>query len=453
MGRACVGTWAWVAVAAASFLAAAAPLAGQEPPGDAAPVETLNLFFDCQGSGCGDMDFFRREIPYVNWVRDRQSADVHVLVTTQTTGGGGRRYVLAFMGRQRFEGQEQEVQVATSGDATDDEVRRALAARLRLGLGRYLAGTAMAERLQVVLPGPPPGDGSGPAGGRPPGPPPGSAPPDDPWDFWVFRVGANAWLNGETSYSSRSLSTSVNASRTTEDWKVSLSGRYSDDEQSFDLGNGAEVESSRNDWSGNGLVVKSLTDRLSWGVRGGVGRNSYYNEDLRWNLATGAEVNLYPYAESSRRSLTLQGLVEARHWDYREMTIFGEEAETRFAGQLRAELRLVQPWGNVSLNAEHSRYVHDPDKWMARLGGGFEMRLFKGFSVNWLGSYGWIRDQLYVSAAGATDEQILTRQRALATNFSYYTSFGISYRFGSIFNNVVNPRFGGSSGGHTVIMF
>ncbi len=46
----------------------------------------------------------------------------------------------------------------------------------------------------------------------------------------------------------------------------------------------------------------------------------------------------------------------------------------------------------------------------------------------------------------ATDEEIVVRQRQLATSFRYYTSFGISYRFGAIFNNVVNPRFGGGEG-------
>ncbi|HSW28064.1 MAG TPA: DUF481 domain-containing protein [Longimicrobiales bacterium] len=444
MGRGRV--WAW-AVPVLLLLRPSAGAVAQEA--SALPTaETVNLFFDCQGFGCWDLDFFRREIPYVNWVRDRQSADVHVLVTTQTTGGGGRQYVLAFLGRGRFEGQGQDLQVNTAGDATEDEVRRAIAVRLRLGLGRYLAGTAMADRLRVDVP----GEGPGPAGPRPPGPPPGAPPQDDPWDFWSFRVGVNANLSGESSYSSTSLNTSVSANRTTDAWKLSFSGRLYEYEQTFDLGDGTESEYTREDRSGSGLVVRSVTDRFSLGMRGGVGKSTYLNEDFRWNLASGVELNAFPYAESSRRSLTLQGLLEARHWDYAEETIFGESAETRLAAQIRSELRLVQPWGNVSVSAEHSRYLHDTGKWMAGLGGGFEVRLFKGFSVNLYGNYEWIRDQLYISAAGATQEQILLRQRALSTDFEYYTSFGISYRFGSIFNNVVNPRFGGSSGG-VMIMY
>ena len=46
----------------------------------------LLVFMDCQAPRC-DFDHFRREIEWVNWVRDRQDAEVHVLVTSQRTGG------------------------------------------------------------------------------------------------------------------------------------------------------------------------------------------------------------------------------------------------------------------------------------------------------------------------------------------------------------------------------
>jgi hypothetical protein len=68
------------------------------------------------------------------------------------------------------------------------------------------------------------------------------------------------------------------------------------------------------------------------------------------------------------------------------------------------------------------------------------------------GNYGWIRDQLYLPGGDYTEAEILLRQRAVATSFSYFTSFGVSYRFGSIFNNVVNPRFGGGGGGGMMII-
>ena len=46
----------------------------------------------------------------------------------------------------------------------------------------------------------------------------------------------------------------------------------------------------------------------------------------------------------------------------------------------------------------------------------------------------------------ATPEEILLERRALLTNYRYGAFVGISYTFGSIFNSVVNPRFGTGPG-------
>lgn len=432
-----------VLTAVGLLLVFGAPLRAQE---GMAAGDRINLFFDCQGMGCWDLDFFRREIGWVNWVRDREDSDVHVLVTSQTNGGGGQQYTLAFLGRRDFQDDDQSVQLNTAGDATDDEVRRAIAARLRLGLGRYVAGTPLADRMEVRP------IGSTAIGPGPQGPTAtATQDQDDPWDYWVFRLGLNGFVNGESSYKYSSLNSSVSANRTTDAWKISLSGRYSNVTQTYEFEDGTD-RYSREDWSANGLAVKSITDRVSLGAKVGMGRSTYLNEDLRWNVSPGVEFNFFPYSESSRRSFTLQALMNVRHWDYAEETIFFETEETRAAASLTASLDLVQPWGRVSFTMDHARYLHDMSKWEATVGGFFEVRVFKGFSVNMSGNYGWIRDQLYLPIADYSEAEILLRQRALATNFNYFTSFGVSYRFGSIFNNVVNPRFGGSGGGRMIIM-
>ena len=67
---------------------------------------------------------------------------------------------------------------------------------------------------------------------------------------------------------------------------------------------------------------------------------------------------------------------------------------------------------------------------------------FEGLSLNLYGSFRQIRDQIALSKGGTSQAQVLTRQREIATNYSYYASVGIGYTFGSIYNNVVNSRFG-----------
>ena len=61
----------------------------------------LRVFLDCRHVAC-DSNHLRREIPFVDYVRDPADADVHVLVRTQPTGPGGTEFSLSFIGRRRF---------------------------------------------------------------------------------------------------------------------------------------------------------------------------------------------------------------------------------------------------------------------------------------------------------------------------------------------------------------
>jgi hypothetical protein len=424
----------------------ATPVWAQEGPA----TSGVNVFLDCNTFGC-DFDFFRREIPVVNWVRDREVADVHVLITSRATGGGGRSFELSFLGLREFESDDLELTWASSGDAVQDEVRRGIAEQLKIGLVRYIAGTPAAETLSVSF-GPVMG------GGLPPGAmaPPGSArqQEDDPWDFWVFQIGANYFGFGESSLKDSNLRTSVSANRTTEDWKISVRGSYSRNSQSFELTD-TTVEETREDWSSSGSVVKSIGGQWAVGFVASAGSSTFLNQDFRWSLKPGLEYNFFPYEESSRRSLTLQYLVGVNHWNYTEETIYRVTDETRLQESLTTRLTLVQPWGqwSTSLHGQHYlQKIDDGQKYSLTLSGGIRVRLFQGFSVNVNGNYSWIRDQLHIEAGNLTDEQILLRQRQLETSYRWFTSFGISYRFGSIFNNVVNPRFGRGGGEGIVIM-
>lgn len=426
-----------VLVLSAGLPAGATPAQGQESQsGEAA----LNLFFDCNAPSCRDDDYFRRQVPIVNWVRDREAADVHVLVTSQGTGGGGLLYSIAFIGREAFEGQETTLSANTGGDATDDDRRSAVAERLKVGLVRYLASTTAIDQLSVVIEGV--GDeAAGPSGGGPAS----ASPEDDPWDFWVFRINGNGFVNGEATSKFSNYFGDLQASRTTEAWKLSLSGNLSENVQEFQIPDGDDVRTvreTRSDWGANGLVVKSLGPRWSIGARTSAGSSTFLNQDYRWEIKPGIEYNIFPYAESDRRSLTVQYLVGPTHFNYTTATIFGKTSETRPQHSLTTRLSLVQPWGRWSTSVDASQYLHDSSKYNVRISGNFNIRIFRGFSIRVGGNYSWIRDQLYLSAEGATPDQILLQQRQLGTSYRYFTNFGFEYRFGSIFNNVVNPRFG-----------
>lgn len=423
----------------------AAPLTAQKP---APRPATIRVFFDCTAGGCNDFDFFRRQIPYVNWVRDRQDADVHVLITGQHTGGGGSQYQLAFIGLRAFHGHDETLVLNTPGTATSDELRRSMAHKVELGLVPYLVNTSAADKLHVAY--------GAPAASRKSGGPAGPsrsashAPAmQDPWNHWVFSLNGSGYLQGETSQKTGSYGASVNAGRTTEAWKLSFRGSYNLEEDRYELTSG-NVKETQRAWGFNSFAVRSVGSQWALGLRGDVGRSDYYNEDFKWSLRPGVEYDFFPYAQSSRRSLTLQYLVGPEHWKYHQGTIYEKTAETRTQESLTARLSLVQPWGEWSTSLTGAHYMSDLSQYHVSLNGYMKVRLFRGLSLRASAYYSWVHDQIYLSAGGATDEQTLLHLRQLYTTFSYFTSFGFSYQFGSIFNNVVNPRFG-ESGGRTII--
>ena len=62
---------------------------------------------------CGDCfsEYLRDEIDWVDFVRQPQDADVHLLSSSTGTGGGGSEVVLRFIGKARFQGVDQELKV------------------------------------------------------------------------------------------------------------------------------------------------------------------------------------------------------------------------------------------------------------------------------------------------------------------------------------------------------
>ena len=75
------------------------------------------------------------------------------------------------------------------------------------------------------------------------------------------------------------------------------------------------------------------------------------------------------------------------------------------------------------------------------------MRLARGLSLSVEGSTSRIRDQLSIPRRGVTPEEVLLRLRRLRSGYEYNLQIGLTYTFGSIFNTIVNPRFGNLRGG------
>jgi len=397
-------------------------------------ADRLRVFFDCQMMGCFDEDYFVRGIPWVDWVRDREDSDVHLL-TTGTSAGGGFSFDIQFIGSGDFEGQDVALGVFSSSTDTDDERREMLLGRYELALAAFAGRTGMADLLSVEYADPDSG------GGRTQQPPAGEV--DDPWDLWVFTLGLNGGGNGESSFSSFRASASAGADRISEEWKFTSDFRFSYNESEFEVPDAEPITTLRRSSSASMLLVRSLGPQWGIGGRTSVSSSTFSNYDLVATVRPALEYNVFPYAESSRRILTFQYQIGPEFVRYDEPTVFDEEEEWIFRNSLSATLGARQPWGSASIAVSGQAFVDDWEKNSISAFGNLQLRITRGLNLNFFGNISRIRDRVNEPGTDATEEDILLRQRILATSISYRFSVGLSYRFGSIFNNVVNPRFGG----------
>ncbi len=415
----------------------AAPALAQQPAPPATP-QLLRVFIDCQYE-C-DTEYLRQNVQFVDYVRDRAVADVHVLVTTQGTGGGGTAWTTKFIGLGRFDKVDRTLTFSTGPTASSDDRRKEFTRIFKLGVASYAADSSAGPQLDVQWL-------------KPDAAKAAATPATDPWNYWVFRTSLSGNRDGEESANFSSYRASFSANRTTEAWKISLStnGNYSKSE--FDLGEeeGGVIKSTSQSWSVNTLIVKSLGPKWSIGGRSSLSHSSFSNSDKVVTVAPGLEFSVFPYSESSRRALTLLYTAGASHYDYKDVTIFDKLTETVPNHSLNTQLGLRQPWGSLHVGVTLSQHLNKASRYRISTFGSTDVRLFKGFSFSVYGGYDRIRDQIALRKGGATPEEVLLRRRQLATGHSYHMGFSLSYSFGSIFNSVVNPRFGG--GGGNIIFF
>jgi hypothetical protein len=416
---------------AACLLTAWMPLAAQ------GGARAFNVFLDCSGFFC-DETFIRTEIVSVNWVRERTAADVHILATTQPTGGGGTRYTVAFIGQHRFEGVIDTLTYDAPQSSTGDETRRSLTRVFQIGLVRYLARTKAIDQVVVTFTAAQVADTM-------------TAPTKDPWNAWVFSLNANANDSREESYSSLYASGRVSASRVTEGWKSLISGGESYNESRFSFDGSKSVFIQRS-YNADLLQVRSLDAHWSAGVKGSFTSSTYLNQRAAARVTPAVEYDLFPYAEATRRQLRFQYGIGASTFSYYDTTIFNRLHETLPVQVFSTAFSQNQTWGSVNAGVDAVSYLSDLARRRLTYSLGANVRIAKGLSVNFFGDYESIHDQFYIPKEGITRDDALLRQSQQSTRFSQFFFVGLTYSFGSVFNNVVNPRFGGGGGGGMIMM-
>jgi hypothetical protein len=212
--------------------------------------------------------------------------------------------------------------------------------------------------------------------------------------------------------------------------------------EDFDLDENDPVRAFRNEREIESLVVKSVNDHWSAGVRGQVQSSTFENLAMTFYGAPAIEYNVFPYSDYTRRQLRANYSVGPYRARYVEETLFGKLTDT--LGRHEASLTLDQrePWGSLQVRFEASSLLPGFDRHRLEVEGELSFRIARGLSLSVEGSTARLRDQLSLPRRGATSEEVLLRIRRLRTGHEYDLQVGLTYTFGSIFNTIVNPRFG-----------
>jgi hypothetical protein len=388
-------------------------------------TQDLKIYLDCDRC---DNTYIKQNLGNVQFVRDQNLGDVHLFFVTQRNGSGGMLYDIDFIGKNEFANINYKLSFSTDTNMTSDDVRNRTLEYIKLGLVRFWIEKGTLEGVSVLAPTPEVEEELN------------KTEVKDPWNYWVFRVGANGWFNGQESNKSSNLNFDMSARRVTEKNKFFIRVSFNERKQTYKYEGDDQIYVN----SGKSLSVNdvlSINDHWSYGIFGGVGTSTYSNYDLYWNLKPALEYNFFKYDESAKKQLVLSYRNGIRYNDYIERSVYAKDTEFLWEHSISFGGSVRQEWGDLNGEVSFDQYLNDTTQNALNFNFRTNIRLFKGFNFNIGGGYSITRNQINLPAGDVSLEDLLLQQQQLESGYNYFFNVGLSYSFGSIYNTIVNPRF------------
>ena len=386
----------------------------------------LSVFLNCQKTRCYS-DFLRTELSHFELVRDQDSAEVLVLITSNNNASGGANYLIYFEGQKSFRTQIDTLRFSVKQDATDDIIRKKLLNAISLGLLGYLNIHSDSDQVKISFP---KNSNSN------------AVTKIDKWHNWIFGLGGNGRFSGESNRTNITLDGNFRGGRTTEKSKFSFNTYFAERTNKVVLDSINNVVKV-NDYGFNSLFVKSFNNHWSLGgfVKGY--HSVYQNIKFSKSMAPALEYSVFPVQDFNRKQFRWIYQAGLRDFDYLETTVFEKIEETLPYQQLTGILGFTENWGNFSAEVSGYQYLNNLERYRISLEIDFSIRVASGLSLRFYGNGSQINNQISLPKRSGDSASVLLGGRQLPTTFAYSTSFGLNYTFGSVNNSIVNPRFSG----------
>jgi hypothetical protein len=383
--------------------------------------DAVNFFLDCRSC---DINYIRQEIPYVNYVRDTHEAQVYLLVTDQGTGSGGSQYTYNFQGQGKFEGIDDTLKYTSNPDETSTIIREKNTRMIKMGLMRYVARTSLVNEINInhnkelkseeVV---------------------------DRWNNWVIELQTSPWFNSEETYKSFHLNNSVEVSKITEDIKLEIHANQNSSRQRY-IEDDSDTTYIKDSESIDNLFVMSLGQHWSAGVRLDLGSSTWQNYKFNAELLPSLEYNLFPYSEATHKQLRFQYNIGRQYNLYNDTTLYNKMKEAFYKHGLRIAYQVQEKWGSVNMSLYGSNFLHDFSKNNLGMNGYVRVRIIKGLSLSVNGGIGYVNNRINLEKGELTEAERLLQLKQQDSKYVAWGGGSLTYVFGSIYNNVVNPRFG-----------
>ena len=382
-----------------------------------------NLFIKCDRC---DNNFLKNEINYVNHVREQGLADIQLFIYRNRNANNGNRYSLDFIGKNNFLDKKLSLVLDTNPRLTRDEIRNALKRKIDIGLVYFLIETDISDKINISYDSIINNSNSYESS-------------SDKWKNWVFQSAGEVNFENETSRKESNIRIELDADKVTDKIKLQFDIDFERSNNKYENDNNIFI-SKRNKKSFGAKSVWSINNKWSAGFNAGASGDTYQNIDFRYYIMPAIEYSFFPYDEFVRREMVINYRIGYGYRNYIEETIYNKLEEYVYVHQLGFETRFRQPWGEIFTNVSAKSFIQDPSKNSFRLDSWFSIRVFEGLAIRLGGEIELIRDQLSLPKGNASIEDLLLQQKEIATDFYSEIRIGLSYTFGSAFNNYLNSR-------------
>jgi hypothetical protein len=383
--------------------------------------DAVNFFLDCRSC---DINYIRQEIPYVNYVRDTREAEVYLLVTDQSTGSGGYQFTYSFQGQGRFSGMNDTLIYTSNPDETSTVIREKKASLMKMGLMRYVARTSLFNEIHInhnselrseeVV---------------------------DRWNNWVIELQTSPWFSSEETYKYFRLNNSVEVSKITEDVKFEVHASQNSSRQRY-IEDDSDTTYIKGSESMDNLLVMSLGQHWSAGMWLNFGSSTWENYKFNTEVLPSLEYNLFPYSEATHKQLRFQYNIGRQYNSYNDTTLYNKIKESFYKHGLRIAYQVQEKWGSINMSLYGSHFLYDFSKNNLGMNGYLRIRIIKGLSLSVNGGVGYVNNRINLERGALTEAERLLQLKQQDSKYVAWGGGSLTYVFGSIYNNVVNPRFG-----------